>query len=393
MQYREDKKNGNQISILGFGCMRLPSARGQINIEKTEKLFLEAINKGVNYFDTAYLYPGSEAAIGQIFEKHNLREKVFIATKLPLFMCRKTSDFDKYFDTELKRLKTTYIDYYFMHMLSSLEQWDALCALGIKDWIAEKKNTGQIKQVGFSFHGKKDEFIKLVDAYDWEFCQIQYNYINTNYQAGTTGLKYASEKGLPVFIMEPLLGGRLADSLPDKAKEIMNEADSSISPVGWALKWLWNQPEVTMLLSGMNEIDQLQENISLAETAQANMWTEKETKTIKRVIEVFNVSYKIPCTGCNYCMPCPQNINIPGCFASYNSSFSISRSIGMNQYMLNSGAMTNTPALASMCIKCGKCEAHCPQNIPIRDSLVQVKKRMEPLWFKPIMSIARKIVR
>lgn len=393
MQYREDKKTGNQISILGFGCMRLPSSRGQIDIEKTEKLFLEAIEKGINYFDTAYLYVGSEAAIGQIFEKNKLREKVYIATKLPLLMCKTHADFDKYFDIHLKRLKTDYIDYYFMHMLSGPEQWNALCELGIQEWIAEKKKAGKIRQVGFSFHGKRDDFIKLIDAYDWDFCQIQYNYININYQAGVTGLKYASEKGLPVFIMEPLLGGRLANSLPEEAVKILHEADSAMSPATWALKWIWNQPEITMLLSGMNEMDQLQDNVRAAEESLPDMWTEKEKNTINKVIDIFNASYKIPCTGCNYCMPCPQKINIPGCFASYNSSYSMKWSDGMTQYMLNTGAMTMSPALASACVKCGKCEKHCPQNIPIRDSLVQVKKRLEPFWFKPAMSLAKKFIK
>lgn len=393
MQFREDKKTGNQISILGFGCMRLPTVRGQIDIDKTEKLFLEAINNGINYFDTAYFYIGSEAAIGQIFEKNNLREKVYLATKLPLMLCKNTSDFDKYFNIQLKRLRTDYIDYYFMHMLSGPEQWEALCKLGIIEWIAENKKNGKIKQVGFSFHGKRDNFIKLVDEYNWDFCQIQYNYININYQAGNSGLKYAVEKGLPVFIMEPLLGGRLANSLPQQALDIMGKADKSMTPVAWALKWIWNHSEVTMLLSGMNELEQLRENISLADTSVPNMWTEKELTTINKVIEIFNASYKISCTGCNYCMPCPKGIDIPGCFASYNASYSMKLSTGMLQYMLNTGATTRTPALASMCVKCGKCEKHCPQNIPIRDSLQKVKKRLEPFWFKPVISLVRNFVK
>jgi len=392
MQYREDKKTGNKISILGFGCMRLPSTRGRIDISKTEELFKEAIDKGINYFDTAYLYPGSEAAIGQIFEKNNLRQKVMIATKLPIMMCKKTSDFDKYFNIELERLKTTYVDYYFMHMVTSPAQWKTLCDLGIEAWIEEKKKKGQIKQIGFSFHGKRDDFIKLVDMYDWGFCQIQYNYINTNYQAGVTGLKYAFKKGLPVFIMEPLLGGRLANGIPKKAIEVMKQANDSMTPVGWALKWIWNQPEVTMLLSGMNEFDQLRENIELAESSVPGMWTSNEEETINQVVEIFNESYKIPCTGCNYCMPCPQHIDIPGCFAAYNASYSMKWSLGMGQYILNTGAI-HVPAYASACIKCGKCEKHCPQNIPIRDSLDRVKKRMEPFWFKPAMSIARKFIK
>lgn len=391
MQYRIDKKSGNKISILGFGCMRLPSNRNKIDIDKTEKLFLEAIDKGVNYFDTAYIYPGSEEAIGLILEKNKLRDKVFLATKLPLFRCKKYSDFDKFFNIQLNRLKTDYIDYYFMHMLGTPQQWENLKELGIEKWIDEKKSNGTIKQIGFSFHGKQDDFIELINAYDWDFCQIQYNYININFQAGVTGLKHAASKDIPVFIMEPLLGGRLANGLPDKAVSLFKESNSSLSPVGWALRWIWNQPEVTMLLSGMNEFDQLKENIHLAENSTPNMLTSKEHDTIESVITVFNTSYKIPCTGCNYCMPCPANINIPGCFAAYNSSFVHSKGVGWQQYMMNTGIISPSSSIgiASNCIKCGKCEKHCPQNIEIRSKMDKVKARMEPFWFKPAISIAK----
>lgn len=393
MQYQEDLKTGNKISALGFGCMRFPSTLGRIDLDKTEKLLLEAIEKGVNYFDTAYLYGGSEAAIGQIFEKNEIRQDVFIATKLPIAMCHSTADFDKFFNLQLERLKTDYVDYYFMHMVTSPQQWQQLCDLGIETWIEEKKQSGQIRQAGFSFHGLRDDFIKLVDLYDWDFCQIQYNYINTNYQAGTDGLKYAHEKGLPVFIMEPLLGGRLATGLPQPAQELFRQADPSSTPVAWALRWLWNHPEVTMLLSGMNDFDQLRENIALAEKAMPNFLSDRELAVINQVVEVFNASYKIPCTGCNYCMPCPQGIDIPGCFASYNSSYAISRSTGIQQYVVNTKGFTKNPAMAGDCIKCGKCEKHCPQNIPIRDSLEVVKKRMEPFWYKPALAILRRVMR
>ena len=393
MQYRIDTKTGNKISILGFGCMRLPSNLGQINIEKTEALFLKAIKEGVNYFDTAYIYPGSEAALGQILDKNNLRNSVYIATKLPIMMCKKFEDFDRIFNKELERLKTDYIDYYFMHMVTSPAQWQLLCDLGIEKWIEEKKASGQIKQVGFSFHGKKDDFTALVDLYNWDFCQIQYNYMNINYQAGRDGLRYAYEKGMPIFIMEPLLGGRLADGVPEKAVNVMKSTKPELSKVGWALNWLWNQPEVTMVLSGMNEMSHLEENLSLADHATVGMWGKAEEKIFSQVEAIFNEAYKVPCTGCNYCMPCPQNINIPGCFTAYNTSFAIKKSTGLNQYMINTGAMTQTPAFASNCVSCGKCEKHCPQNIEIIKELKNVKKRLEPVWLKPVMSVARKVMR
>ena len=394
MKYRIDPKNGNEISILGYGCMRFPNNMGRIDMDKTEKLLLEAVERGINYYDTAYLYPGSEAAVGEIFEKHSIRDKVFIATKLPILMCKKTSDFDKFFNIQLERLKTTYVDYYFMHMLTTPEQWQTLCDLGIESWIESKKQSGQIRNVGFSFHGNQMDFLKIIDQYDWNFCQIQYNYINENYQAGMTGLKYASKKGMPVFIMEPLLGGKLASGLPEKAVETMKASNPDLSPVGWSLKWIWNQPEVTMLLSGMNAPEQLNENIKLAEESEPNMWSTPELTTVQEVVKIFNESYKIPCTGCNYCMPCPQNIDIPGCFAAYNTSYAIKKSLGLQQYMMNTGAINQkNPAYASTCIKCGKCESHCPQNIQIRDSLELVTKRLEPKWLKFGLSIARKVLR
>lgn len=390
MQYREDPRSGNKISILGFGCMRLPGGLARVDIQKTEKLFLEAIDKGVNYFDTAYLYPGSESALGEIFTKNNIREKIFIATKLPQTQCTSYEDFDKYFTTQLKRLKTTYIDYYFMHNISKFEQWQNLCDLGIKDWIKEKQETGQIKQIGFSFHGPSRDFELLLDAYDWDFCQIQYNYINIHYQAGVTGLKKAHEKGLPVFIMEPLLGGKLATGLPSKAVEAFEKAEGQYSNVGWALRWLWNQPEVTMVLSGMNELDQLDENIGLANQARENMLTSDEESIIQKVIKIFNDSYKIPCTGCNYCMPCPKGINIPACFTAYNSSYAFNRMTGFNHYVLSTAAISKKPHYAGDCIKCGKCESHCPQKIKIRDSLEDVTKRLEPFWLRMGLSVYRK---
>lgn len=389
MQYRKDNKSGNELSILGFGCMRFPQKLGIIDMEKTEKLIMDSIHNGVNYFDTAYIYTGSEAALGQILEKNKVRDKIYIATKLPIYLCKNYSDFDKFLNTQLERLRTDYIDYYFMHMLCSPSQWENLCKLGIEKWIAEKKASGKIRNVGFSYHGKRDDFAPLVDAYEWDFCQIQYNYVNINYQAGEKGLKYANSKGLPVIIMEPLLGGKLATGLPADAVSAFKSADSSFSPVAWALRWLWNQPEVTVVLSGMNEFSQLNENILLAEKSIPNMLTEKENDTFDNVIKIFNESYKIPCTGCGYCMPCPKNVNIPACFAAYNSSFAIDKGTGRQQYLTGTGVTSKFPAYAGLCVKCGKCEKHCPQNIKIREQLDVVEKRMEPFWFKAMSSVIK----
>lgn len=217
MQYRTDVKSGNELSIIGFGCMRFPRNLTKIDINRTERLITEAVKNGINYFDTAYIYGESEEVLGQIIHRNNLRNNIFLATKLPIGKCNVYNDFEALFQTQLERLCTNYIDYYLMHNLSDTKLWNGLCELGIEQWIEEKKASGQIKNIGFSFHGIHNEFIKLVDAYDWDFCQIQYNYINTNYQAGTAGLKKAAEKGLSVIIMEPLLGGKLANGLPKNA--------------------------------------------------------------------------------------------------------------------------------------------------------------------------------
>jgi predicted aldo/keto reductase-like oxidoreductase len=391
MQCRVDKKSGNELSILGFGCMRFPRSMGAIDMRKTEGLIMEAIRRGVNYFDTAYIYPGSEEALGTILEKNRVRDQVFIATKLPLVVVRGHEDFDKFFNKQLERLRTDHIDYYLMHMLTDMNLWEKLREWGIADWIQEKKQAGAIRQAGFSFHGAQDAFLKLLEAYPWDFCQIQYNYTGENYQAGTAGLKKAAET-MSVVIMEPLLGGKLVGGLPSEAAALFKQADPELSAAAWGLKWVWNQPEVTLLLSGMNEQSQLEENLNLADTSLPEMLTEQEHAIYRQVLAVFNASYKIRCTGCNYCMPCPRNVNIPGCFAAYNASFSMGFVLGMQQYTTSTAITSDQMSGAGRCVKCGKCEQHCPQHIPIRQSLELVRKRMEPFWYRGITSIARVVL-
>ncbi len=374
--------------------MRFPrNLAARIDMAKTEQLVLEAVEKGINYFDTAYLYFGSEEALGEVLNKHKLRESVYIATKLPIKKCRTYDDFDRLFNEQLKHLQTGYIDYFLMHALSDMTEWKRLCGLGVEKWIAEKKSSGQIRQIGFSYHGSHDEFGMLLDAYDWDFTQIQYNYVNTHYQAGTAGLLRAAEKGLAVIIMEPLLGGKLASGLPAGAVEILKKLNPRLTPAAWSLRWLWDQPEVTVVLSGMNEAEQLQENIAAAADAVPGLLTAAEHEGIKSVVEVFRESYKIPCTGCNYCMPCPQGINIPACFSSYNMSYAVSWFSGLQQYITSVGAADpHKEAGASACIKCRKCEPLCPQHIPIINSMEAVRQRMEPFWYKPVIKIVRKFM-
>ena len=392
MEYRIDKY-GNKLSILGFGCMRFPKQLGKIDINATEILIKEAVKKGINYFDTAYIYNDSEKILGEILKKNNLRKKVFIATKLPFIFWDSKQRAEKCLNIQLKRLKTNYIDYYLIHMLTDLDLWNKLCDNGIISWIEEKKKQGKIKQIGFSFHGSRQEFLKIIDAYPWDFCQIQYNYMNENYQAGKTGLKKSFQKKIPVIIMEPLLGGKLANKLPREALEIFREANDKISPASWALKWLWNQKEVTLLLSGMNSLEQLNDNITSSLNAKVGMLNKEETKTIESVVEIFNKSYKIFCTGCNYCMPCPKNVNIPACFSSYNTYYSIGKIEGIKQYIMSTGITSSKNGRIENCIKCGTCEKKCPQNIEIIKNLKIVEKKLEPFYIKWVLRLVQKFIK
>jgi len=393
MQYREDRKSGNKLSILGFGCMRFPRNLTRIDLNKTEQLVRTAIDAGVNYFDTAYVYNGSEEALGAVLHNLGYRDKIFIASKLPHQQCKTADDFERIFNEQLARLKTDHIDYYLIHNVPVTAHWERLQSLGIEEWIAEKKASGQIGQIGFSFHGLLDSFLKLLDVYDWDFCQIQYNYMDENYQAGRTGLLKANEKGIPVIVMEPLLGGKLATGLPKQAAELFKKADPDRTPVAWALQWLWDQPQVTVVLSGMNGMDQVEENIQTATDAHEGMLTAEEAATLERVIDVFRSAYKVGCTGCNYCVPCPQGVNIPGCFAAYNARFVTGFISGMTLYITSTAAQSiEHNAGAGQCIKCGACEKKCPQSIPIMQELEIVKKKMEPGWFKPVFSIVRRFV-
>lgn len=385
MNYRKDKY-GNELSVLGFGCMRFQTKMGKIDYNEAEKEVMYAIENGVNYFDTAYIYPGSEALIGEIFEKNKVRDKVKIATKLPHYLVKNREGLDKIFNEELKRLRTDYIDYYFMHMLTDIDAWNRMIDLGILEWIEEKKKSCAIRQVGFSYHGNSDMFIRLLDAYDWEFCMIQYNYMDEHSQAGRRGLEYAHAKGLPVMIMEPLRGGRLVNRLPDEAKKIFKNHEKKHTPAQWAFKWLWSQKEVTVVLSGMNSMEMVEDNIRTASTTGIGDLTDKDNEMLQNVVKAINSKMKVGCTGCGYCMPCPKNVDIPGSFAHYNRKYAESWFPAMKEHVMCT-ALRKTPTSISNCIGCGKCEQHCPQNIPIREKLKEAEKELET----PIYRIAKKI--
>ena len=384
MNYRLDKY-GNKLSILGYGCMRFQRKQGKIDLELAEKQIMMAFKNGVNYYDTAYIYPGNEIVVGQILERNHIREQVYIATKLPHYLIKNRKTLDKLFEEQLKRLRTDYIDYYLMHMLTDTATWQRLEEMGIREWIEEKKKTGAIRQVGFSYHGNTETFCGLVDAYDWDFCQIQYNYMDEHTQAGRRGLNYAHEKGLPVVIMEPLRGGRLVNQLPEKAKKIFAEHPSGYTPAQWAFRWLWDQPEVTVVLSGMNTEEMVRDNLNTASTVEVGTFGEEERQLLDRVIEAFHEKVKVGCTGCGYCMPCPRGVDIPGTFNAYNRRYQDGWFQALREYFMCTTLRQNSAA-ASQCIGCGKCEKHCPQTLPIRKHLKDAQKVLED----PIYKIASK---
>ncbi len=386
MNYRKDKY-GNDLSILGFGCMRFQMKMGRIDMEKAERQIIAAIRGGVNYFDTAYIYPGSEAAIGEILEKNGVRDKVNIATKLPHYLIKSREGLDKLFDEELRRLRTDHIDYYLMHMLTDTATWNRLRELGIEEWIEEKKASGAIRQVGFSYHGNSEMFCDLIDAYAWDFCMIQYNYMDENSQAGRRGLHYANSKGLPVMIMEPLRGGRLVTRLPEEAKRIFEEYKIKHTPAQWAFRWLWNQPEVTVVLSGMNTDEMVSDNIETASNISVGELGESEEEMLRNVVRAINGKMKVGCTGCGYCMPCPKKVDIPGTFAAYNRYYADSRFEGLKDYAMCTALRKNSTA-ASNCIDCGKCEQHCPQNIEIRKKLKEARRDLEGPLYKIVAKVA-----
>ena len=386
MQYRNDKY-GNKISVLGYGCMRFSQKAGRVELEKTEKEILAAYEAGVNYYDTAYIYPGSEAALGEILERNQIRDKVNIATKLPHYMIKSKDDAEKYFREELRRLRTDHVDYYLMHMLTDVKTWERLKSLGIDTWLKEKVASGAIRQVGFSYHGNSDMFCQLIDANDWDFCQIQYNYLDEHSQAGRKGLHHAAKKGIPVVIMEPLRGGRLVNNLPEKAQKLFRDFEIKRTPAEWAFRWLWNQPEVTCVLSGMNSLEMVRENVKNAADAKVGEFGEKEETLIRSVVEAINEKMKVGCTGCGYCMPCPKKVDIPGTFSAYNKRYTDSKFRGLIEYVMCT-ALRKDSTSAANCVECGLCEKHCPQGIKIRQELKHARKELEG----PIYQIAKKLI-
>ncbi|MCR5002496.1 MAG: aldo/keto reductase [Lachnospiraceae bacterium] len=388
MNYRTD----DNLSILGFGCMRFPKKGASFDYEEIERELLYAIDKGVNYFDMAYIYPGIEEAFGTVMEKCGFRDRINIATKLPHYMMNTVEEMQKYFDEQLKRLKTDHVDYYLMHMLPDLKTWKELVDRGAIEWLEGLKEKGKIRKIGFSFHGNTSLFLELLNAYSWDFCQVQYNYIDETSQAGRRGVEDAYARGIPVIIMEPLKGGRLVNNLPKDVYKIFGSSSRGYSPAEWGLRWLWDQPGVSVILSGMNSMDQVNENIRIASEVTASSMTDEDLKIIDQARSVINKKTKVPCTGCAYCMPCPFGVDIPGSFHCLNTSYNDSYFVGIKEYLMCT-SFKKQNSNASLCRECGRCEQHCPQHIEIRKELKSVVRRFESPLFKLIVFVYNKVLK
>jgi hypothetical protein len=380
MLYRKVPKTGDELSILGFGYMRLPAKKSGTGIdeERAIRQLRYAIDHGVSYVDTApaYHFGKSEQILGRALE-NGYREKVRLATKLPPWSVRSREDMDRILDGQLATLKTDHIDYYLLHSLTR-ESFLRLKKLGVLEFLDAAKNDGRIRNAGFSTHADLPAFREIVDSYDWTFCQIQYNFLDEKNQAGTDGLRYAHEKDLAVMVMEPLRGGNLGGRVPDKVKKIWDGSPVKRTPAEWGLRWVWNHPEVTVVLSGMNDEAHIDENLRVAADAFPGSLTEEDLVRIGQVRDMYGQLMKVGCTGCGYCMPCPAGVDIPGCFSLYNDHhlFSFNR-MAKFQYFGRHGGLMGGVSYAGLCRTCGKCEKVCPQHLPIPALLKDVSREFE----------------
>ncbi len=375
MIYRLFLKGGIFISQLGFGAMRFPTVKNESDIDtlKTEKMLDYAIDSGVNYIDTAFPYHDgmSEVFLGEYFEKRGNRKKIFLATKMPIWKIEKKEDFDFYFNVQVNRLKSDYIDFYLLHSLWK-GSWEKVKNLGVLDWLIKRKKEGKIRFIGFSFHDEFEVFKEIVDSFNWEFCQIQLNYMDIDYQAGEKGLSYAYNKGIQVIIMEPLKGGKLA-SPPESVLKIFENYNIKRSPVEWALSFLFNKKEVLTVLSGMSDIKHVIENIEIASKYNIDSLSENDLKILKKARDEWLNIKSIDCTNCKYCLPCPYGVNIPKNFEIYNFA------VRYNDFEEASYdyELLKEEERASNCRECGECEEKCPQSLPIRELLKEIKERFK----------------
>jgi predicted aldo/keto reductase-like oxidoreductase len=370
MLYRKMGSTGVDVSILGFGCMRLPIIGGKaqdIDYEAATAMLHHAIEGGVNYVDTAFFYHAeqfgqagqSEPFVGQALSG-GWRDKVNLATKLPQQLLKTRDEMDRFLEMQLERLQTDHIDFYLVHGITG-DSWDRVHGLGVLDFLDSARADGRIKHAAFSYHGKSADFSRVVDAYDWAFAQIQYNYMDVDYQAGYSGLQYVRDKGMGVVVMEPVKGGKLAGHLPPEAQVIFDASPVKRTPAEWALRYVWNEPGVSLALSGMTTMEQVVENLAVAEKGDARSLSPAELHMFDEVRDIMHAKTKADCTACRYCQPCPAGVEIPDILASLNAA-----AVWDDPNAWLTG-YTQIKGGASLCTECGQCEDICPQGLPIRD--------------------------
>lgn len=403
MEYRKIERNGDELSLLGFGIMRLNNKdNSESNVKSTKDLIKYAVDNGINYLDTAYLYGNgsgsSEKVLGQVLEELNYRSKVFISTKMNRMIINSKEDMDRMFEEELKNLRTDYIDYYFIHNVISYQDILNLKEKGLFTFIEERKEKGQIINMGFSYHGSYNEFVKIIDEYEWDMTLLQYNYLDTNMQAGSEGIQLAHEKGMGVIIMEPLKGGLLAGKMPKEAQNILDNSSTDKGNIELALQWVYNNPNVTCVLSGMTDIDMLKENIEFTDRFSQNPLTDEEIDEIADIRDVIKKSMKINCTSCEYCLPCPKGVSIPDTFTYYNDKhlFPENRKFMMHNttilYYANILGIISDAKDVSLCVDCGLCSSKCPQQLEIPKLLRQADKSYHGNIIRPLVPLFKKIM-
>jgi Predicted oxidoreductases of the aldo/keto reductase family len=385
-------KTGVRVSALGYGCMRYPKKRGLIDADRAVRQMRMAIDGGVNYFDTAFVYNAgqSESLLGRAIADSGNRDSLFIADKVPPYLFSSPKDAEAMLGTMLRRLASDRVDFFLIHALNDYAGWERLKRLGYLEFAEAACEAGKLRYLGFSWHGQLPEFKRVVDDYDWDFCQIQYNYLDESFQAGTEGLRYAAAKGMGVSIMEGLRGGALARAVPPEALARMRETDPDRSAAAWALDWLWDHSEVSVVLSGLNDEANISENLALASASSPAMLSEAERGLFSELRELFLANMAVGCTGCSYCMPCPFGVDIPLAFSMLNASRLYKDWQTPLQYTsFTSGLTGSLPSGASLCRECGACEKKCPQHLEIRAMLKVAKKELAFPLLTPVVGALR----
>ena len=403
VEYRKSPKTGVDISLLGFGAMRLISNNGNVDLDLATEQLKYAIDNGINYIDTAYLYGNgsgsNERALGVILDNLGYRDRVFLSTKMNRLVINSKDDMDRMFENQLENLKTDHIDYYFLHNIISYEDLMNLINIGLFDFISERKDKGQIINMGFSYHGSFDDFTKIVNEYDWDVTLLQYNYLDNNIQAGLNGIRLAASHNMAVVIMEPLKGGLLAGKMPLEVEDLISNSGTNRSNVDLALNWVFDTPEITCVLSGMNSLDMVKENIAIVNNHLENPLNEEEKELIKSIKDVILRLNKINCTSRNYCMPCPRGINIPDIFRLYNDKylFPEDKSYGVHHtFILYAGNILGVTGQAhdsSLCVDCGLCTSKCPQQLDIPRLIRQVDKDYHSGFVRPFIPVIKKLMK